>query len=74
MALDTGEAARIATLYSYGVLDTRFEERFDHQPRAEFTPADQSLLRDLADTVIDFFEMQNALRRAQAADRTTQRG
>ena len=45
----------------------------DHQPRARFTPEDQSLLRDLADTVTDFFEMQAAMRRAQASERTTRR-
>lgn len=174
MELDTDEAARISTLYMYGILDTRFEERFDrmtrlaagifktsislislvdkdrqwfksshglserqtardiafcahairrpdvfvvhdatrderfksnplvtaaphirfyagaplitssrhalgtlcvidHQPRAEFTPEDQSLLRDLADTVIDFFEMQRAMRSAQASERTIRR-
>ena len=45
----------------------------DNQPRTEFTPKDQSLLRDLADTVIDFFEMQVAIRRAQASERITRR-
>ena len=38
----------------------------DHQPRAEFKKADQKVLKDLADTVMDFFEMQRAMRMAQA--------
>lgn len=39
----------------------------DHQPRREFSVADQRVLRDLADTVVDFFEMQLAIRRKHAA-------
>lgn len=38
----------------------------DDEPRAAFSPAEQQILKDLADTVIDFFEMNNALRNAQA--------
>src|SRR4051812_31023959 len=33
MQLDTDEAARIASLYMYGILDSRFEERFDRLTR-----------------------------------------
>lgn len=38
----------------------------DQRPRSDFTPADEKVLRDLADTVMDFFEMQRAMRTAQA--------
>lgn len=38
----------------------------DYQPRPEFTPSDQSTLKDLADTVMDFFELQRAMRIAKA--------
>lgn len=38
----------------------------DNKPRTEFTPAQQQVLKDLADTVIDSFEMNNAMRNAQA--------
>ncbi len=45
----------------------------DHQPRATFTEDEQSLLKDLADTVMDFFEMQYAMRTAQASERNQQK-
>jgi GAF domain-containing protein len=38
----------------------------DNKPRTGFTPAQQQVLKDLADTVIDSFEMNNAMRNAQA--------
>ena len=33
MELDLDEAKRVAALYLYGILDTRFEERFDRLTR-----------------------------------------
>lgn len=38
----------------------------DRQPRAAFKKADQKVLKDLADTVMDFFETQRAMRMAQS--------
>lgn len=42
----------------------------DDHPHAEFKQADQQVLKDLSDTVMDYFEMQFALRTAQAQERT----
>lgn len=38
----------------------------DRAPRAEFTVEQKGLLKDFADTVVDFFEMQLAIREARA--------
>ena len=44
----------------------------DHQPRRGFSISEQRVLRDLADTVMDFFEMQLAMRQKEAELRRQQ--